>query len=130
MGSMKTEQESLGADNAVTLRGRVSGEPQQRDLPSGDQIVTFRLVVDRPEPVGRQTRRPGAPRVDTLDLVCWPARLRRRAGSLGDRDVVVVHGALRRRFWRAGPTVQSRVEIEVDQLRVVARSPTGDAAPA
>jgi single-strand DNA-binding protein len=34
--------------NTVTLCGRLAAEPEQRELPSGDTLLTFRLVVDRP----------------------------------------------------------------------------------
>lgn len=124
----------------MVLRGRVSGQPQQRELPSGDEIVTFRLVVDRPDPgrSGRRTgprqvpqdkERPAGQRVDTLDLVCWTARLRGQAARLETGDVVTVEGSVRRRFWRAGAAVQSRVEIEVGRLAVVARAKVAASAP-
>lgn len=48
--------------NAVTLCGRVSGAPTVRELPSGDEIVTFRLVVPRPED---NRSKPTGQRVDT-----------------------------------------------------------------
>ena len=34
--------------NEVLLLGRLSVAPEPRELPSGDEITTFRLVVDRP----------------------------------------------------------------------------------
>lgn len=116
--------------NTVTLCGRVSGEPTVRELPSGDEIVTFRLVVPRPE--GSRAKATGQ-RVDTFDLVCWATRLRRQGARLGDGDEIAVSGSLRRRFWRAGPAVQSRVEVEVVAMTVLSRaasaSPAKHAAP-
>ena len=35
--------------NSVAIVGRVSAPPEERELPSGDRIVTVRLVVSRPE---------------------------------------------------------------------------------
>lgn len=116
MSPAQREDAAADATNVVRLSGRVSGDPQTRELPSGDELVTLRLVVDRPA-----ARRPGGPRVDTLDLVCWSARVRRQALRLSDRDLVTIEGAVRRRFWRGGAGVQSRVEIEVDHLKVVSR---------
>ena len=43
--------------NEVHLVGRVSSEPEERELPSGDVVVLFRLVVPRPAP---DRKRPGA----------------------------------------------------------------------
>ena len=39
--------------NQVTLLGRVSAPPEGRDLPSGDRLVTLRVIVDRPPPKRR-----------------------------------------------------------------------------
>ena len=41
--------------NAVRLRGRVSGAPERRVLPSGDEVVALRVVVRRAD--GRDRRR-------------------------------------------------------------------------
>jgi single-strand DNA-binding protein len=92
--------------NTVELSGRVSGEPELRDLPSGDVLVTLRLVVARPT---------GGP-VDTIDLACWSPSARRSAGRLTDGDHVHVMGALRRRFFRTPGGAASRYEVEVTKL--------------
>src|SRR4051794_37905287 len=41
------QSEDEGALNDVVLCGRVSGEPQVRELPSGTTLVSFRLVLAR-----------------------------------------------------------------------------------
>ncbi len=108
--------------NEVLLVGRVPAAPEQRELPSGDVLVTWRLVVSRPpgRPVPEGVR---APTVDTLDCVAWTAATRRAASALAPDDVVEVHGALRRRFWRAGAGAASRCEVEVSAVRRVSRRP-------
>jgi single-strand DNA-binding protein len=112
------------ARNEVVLVGRVSAPAVERELPSGDMIMIWRLVVDRPP---RRTRAGvgravggRSPTIDTLDCVAWTAGLRRTARSLAAGDVVAVEGALRRRFWRAGSAAASRCEVEVLQLRRLA----------
>ncbi len=109
------------ACNEVRLVGRVSSVPEQRELPSADLLVTWRLVVDRPAsrhrgPVGgRQTV------LDTLDCVAWAASARRHALRLQPGDVVEVTGAVRRRFWRSGSGPSNKTEIEADAVRRLAR---------
>ncbi len=105
-----------GSRNEVVLVGRVSGTPQERELPSGDALVSWRVVVDRPAP-RRSTPSSRSPTIDTIDCVAWSATLRRTARALADGDVVAVDGALRRRFWRAGAGAASRTEVEVVALR-------------
>jgi single-strand DNA-binding protein len=92
--------------NTVELAGRVSGEPEARVLPSGDDLVTLRLVVARPA---------GGP-VDTIDLACWSPSARRSASRLTDGDHVHVVGSLRRRFFRTPGGAASRYEVEVTRL--------------
>lgn len=109
--------------NEVVLVGRVSGAPAERELPSGDALVSWRVVVDRPAP--RRAPPPGVrrPTVDTVDCVAWTGPVRRAARALADGDVVAVEGALRRRFWRSGPGSVSRTEVEVQGLRRLSRRP-------
>jgi single-strand DNA-binding protein len=107
--------------NEVVLVGRVSGEPAERELPSGDVLVTWRVVVDRPVPRRPPPEGVRLATVDTLDCVAWSSAVRRTARTLADGDVVAVEGALRRRFWRAGGGPASRTEVEVQALRRVGR---------
>lgn len=93
--------------NEVRLIGRVGDQPQLRELPSGDAVVTFRLVVPR----GPRERRP--PQVDTVDCAAWTAALRTRSLRLAADEVVEVVGRLRRRFWRGEGGPASRYEVEV-----------------
>lgn len=115
---VQVEVEPDQARNEVLLVGRVSGTPEERELPSGDVLVAWRVVVDRP-PSRRATGR--SPTIDTVDCVAWAGAVRRTARGLGDGDVVSLQGSLRRRFWRAGPAAASRTEVEVESLRRVRR---------
>lgn len=115
------EQAVVEPRNDVALRGRVSGEPQVRELPSGDALVSWRLVVDRPPGARRPPAGVRPTTVDTLDCVAWTAGLRRTARALVDGDVIEVSGALRRRFWRAGAGAVSRCEVEVSALTRLSR---------
>lgn len=92
--------------NEVLLTGRLSTAPLERELPSGDVMVQLRVVVPRPRSASKRTR------VDTIDVACWTARTRRSALRLETGSQVQVTGALRRRFFRAGPAAASRYEVE------------------
>jgi single-strand DNA-binding protein len=101
-----------GHRNAVTLCGRLPAEPEPRELPSGDVLLTFRLVVDRPPERGESRRR-----VDTIDCAVWSGRVQRTVRSWGAGDIVSVEGHLRRRFRRFEGGATSRVEVEVIRAR-------------
>lgn len=96
--------------NSIQLVGRVSGEPSERQLPSGDRVVSFRLVIPREESGS-----------DTIDVSAWSGRTRRTALSLQPDQVVAVDGALRRRFFRSHGDVASRYEVEAVSIERLQR---------
>lgn len=100
--------------NAVELTGRLAAAPRRLTLPSGDELVSLRVVVQRP------ARRRGArsgPTVDTIECSVWAAGLARRVERWEPGDVVSVRGSLRRRFWRTSAGARSRYDVEVAQAR-------------
>jgi single-strand DNA-binding protein len=119
------------ARNDVVLVGRVSAEPSPRVLPSGDELLSWRLVVGRVTvgrvTVGRATGSPAtgsraagskpattnAPTIDTIDCIAYKAAVRRLAARCVGGEILEVHGALRRRFWRGANGLASRYEVEV-----------------
>jgi single-strand DNA-binding protein len=107
--------------NEVRLVGRVSGPTEQRELPSGDLLVSVRVVVARPVVPARGRADGTTTRavVDTIDVACWSGRTRAAALRLDDGDHVEVQGALRRRFFRAGGAAVSRYEVEAAVVRRV-----------
>lgn len=113
------EESAEQARNDVVLVGRVSGTPEERELPSGDALVCWRVVVPRPAPRRPPPEGSRPPTIDTLDCVAWTPALRRTARGLADGDVVAVEGALRRRFWRSPAGPASRCEVEVSAVRRV-----------
>jgi single-strand DNA-binding protein len=124
--TLTPEPENL---NEVTLVGRVSGDPERRDLPSGDALVTLRVVVDRPpqKKAPRSTQRNATSgtakrAVDVIDVACWSKRTQRTASGLEAGDGVRVEGALRRRFFAAGGGRASRYEVEAVRLVRVSRA--------
>jgi single-strand DNA-binding protein len=107
--------------NDVHLVGRLSAEPETREMPSGDLMMSFRLVVDRP-PARRKVR---GPMVDTLDCAVWRKDVQRSLRAAAPGDVLEVTGALRRRFWRSPGGAVSRSEVEVSALRRAPRRAGG-----
>ena len=102
--------------NQVSLVGRVSSTPVERELPSGDFVVEFRVVIDRGENSARVVKK-GKREVDTLDLAAWSARTRKQALKISVDDWVEVEGAVRRRFWQAPTGLASRWQVEVSALK-------------
>ena len=103
------DQEFPEWTNAVHLVGRVTSVAEDIELPSETILTRFRIVVPRAKPTTKTT-------VDTIDLIAMKSGVQRKARSLAVGDIVEVEGEIRRRFWKAGVSVASRVEIEISSL--------------
>ena len=103
--------------NEVHLVGRLGQQVTTRELPSGDQITSFTVIVARS---GRL--REGSPRVDSLACQTMRAQIRGKVESWPAGTWVQVHGSLRRRFWKGGAGLGSATEIEVRSLTRVRES--------
>lgn len=105
--------------NEVVLVGRLTAAPSARELPSGDAVTAFRLVVRRPDSARRHAR---APRIDALECSAWRGDVRRTVRSWVAGDLVEVSGSLRRRFWRSAAGAASAWEVEVAKARRLAKA--------
>lgn len=107
------------ARNSVSLAGRVSSAPLERELPSGDKVVTFRVVLPRERsPMTARSKQSS----DWVDCAAWGARARRSAASWQVGDHVEIEGALRRRFFRDDGGSVTRLEVEMTAGRCLARA--------
>lgn len=102
MAKKVVEEELDYSLNDCLLRGRVSALATDRELPSGEHVVEFRLIVSRTEREG----------VDTLDIAAWSRKSRRIALSLKAGEWVEIAGSVRRRFWQGPAGLASRWQIE------------------
>ncbi|MET1132703.1 MAG: single-stranded DNA-binding protein [Aeromicrobium sp.] len=112
------------ADNQVLLRGRVADAAETRTLPSGDELVSFRLIVERSAAARRRSRQ----LVDTFDCSAWTSRLRGKALRLSAGDRVEVSGELRRLFSSKGGGVSSRVYVDLGSLTRLPEPPVASSA--
>jgi single-strand DNA-binding protein len=105
--------------NEVYLVGKLSGEPMERTLPSGDVLLSWRLVVHR-APGERGNSKAVH---DTLPCFTVKAAVRRSVSSWAPGDLVEVEGVLRRHFWRtpAGGEA-SKCEVEARSVKRLRRA--------
>ena len=96
--------------NEVRLVGRVTSLAVEKELPSGDKVVEFRVVI------GREKSRNGKKEVDSLDIAAWSAKARRAALAVKIDTWVEVKGSVRRRFWLAPTGLASRWQVEASEV--------------
>ena len=102
----KIEDELDYSLNDLMLRGRVSAQAVEKELPSGDKVVEFRLIVTRLERGG----------VDTLDIAAWSSKMRRSALTLKEGEWIEISGSIHRRFWSGPSGVASRWQVEAAEI--------------
>ena len=102
----------------VDITGRLGAHVRTRELPSGDALTSFTVIVDRP---AREQH--GTAKVDAIGCT---ASNRKRAERIERMErmepgmMVTIVGVLRRRFWRAGAQagrVGSTTEVLVRSAR-------------
>jgi single-strand DNA-binding protein len=107
-----TSEPSSSAD--VVLVGRLGAHVEVRELPSGDNVTVFTIVVDRPRTAGRQG---STVKVDAIACQAFRTGVVNRLGRLEPGQWVRAEGTLRRRFWRSGSGLGSAMEVEVSRLQ-------------
>ncbi len=101
--------------NEVSLIGRLSGQPIEKSLPSGDKVVEFRVVIARNEKGSK--RKKGL--VDTIDVAAWSAINRKNALRLDENSWVSISGSIRRRFWQSPTGLASRWQVEASDISTI-----------
>lgn len=96
--------------NLVVVTGRLSSDPVERSLPSGDLLTSYEVTVPRSDAAA-----------DTVPVVLIAAR---GARGLSAGDDVFVLGRVRRRFFRAGGSTASRTEVVAERVVPVGRTKT------
>jgi single-strand DNA-binding protein len=100
------ELDSELALNDVLLRGRISTLAIEKELPSGDKVCEFRIVIARSNEEG----------FDAIDISAWSSKLRRTALALKSDQWVEVTGSIKRRFWRGAAGLSSRWQIDANEI--------------
>ena len=88
--------------NVVVLRGMLAADPRTRDLPSGSVLTQLDLT----------TRDSGGTHTVPVAWFDPPPT----AATLAAGDELVVIGSVRRRFFRAGGSTQSRTEVVAEKV--------------
>jgi len=101
--------------NVAVLIGRLARPAEPRDLPSGARLVQYEVTI--PSETGR---------AESVPVVWYDA-----PAAAEDYDVdekVVVVGRVRRRFFQAGGSTQSRTEVVADAVVPSRQSKRANAA--
>ncbi|TMK89578.1 MAG: hypothetical protein E6G57_00625 [Actinobacteria bacterium] len=101
--------------NVAVLIGRLARPAEPRDLPSGDRLVQYEVTI--PSQTGR---------AESVPVVWYDAPA--SAEDYGVDEKVVVVGRVRRRFFQAGGSTQSRTEVVADSVVPARQAKRAEAA--
>lgn len=105
MTQPKNKESDPTDKNLVLLAGKLSSDPVQRELPSGDQLVQYEVTTTFE-----------SESTATVPVVWFTSDGTRPGGAAGSR--VLILGTVRRRFYRSQGRTQSSTEVVASRIVV------------
>lgn len=93
--------------NRIIISGRLTADPELKSTPSGINVVTISVAVDR-----NYKNDTGEYDVDFFDVVCWRGTADFVAKHFRKGDKIEIDGRLQTRKWR-DKYDQNRVTVEI-----------------
>jgi single-strand DNA-binding protein len=112
--------------NRITLIGRLGGNPDLRNTPSGRQVATFRMATN--ESYTDSATREKKSLVEWHDVECWGALAKTVADYLAKGRLVYVEGSLRTDRWEKDGQKHSRTKVVASRVQFLDRAGQSDAA--
>ncbi|GAA4084479.1 single-stranded DNA-binding protein [Nonomuraea soli] len=100
--------------NEVVLVGRLSAVPEQRSMPSGDTLTTWKVIVKRRPGPGR-SRRP----CDIVPCVTFDPEVADALAAIEARTMIEMTGSLRSRIFGPNGAKVWRYEVEAKTVAPV-----------
>lgn len=94
--------------NQVTLMGNLTRDPELRQTPSGQNVTSFSLALNRSY---KDASGEWQEATDYIDIVCWGPLAERVAQYLSKGRRCLVQGRLQSRSWEQDGQKRSKVEV-------------------
>lgn len=94
--------------NQVTLMGNLTRDPELRQTPSGQNVTSFSLALNRSY---KDASGEWQEATDYIDIVCWGPLAERVAQYLSKGRRCLVQGRLQSRNWEQEGQKRSKVEV-------------------
>ncbi len=109
--------------NKVILMGNLTRDPELRSIPSGQQVASFSLAVNRTWNNANGEKQEA---VDYIDCNAWgkPAEIITQYMSKG--SAILVSGRLQQRTWEQEGQKRSKVEVVVEDFNFVGGNAGGE----
>lgn len=94
--------------NQVTLMGNLTRDPELRQTPTGQNVTSFSLALNRSY---KDSSGEWQEATDYIDIVCWGPLAERVAQYLSKGRRCLVQGRLQSRSWEQDGAKRSKVEV-------------------
>src|SRR4051812_27586433 len=94
--------------NQVTLMGNLTRDPELRQTPTGQNVTSFSLALNR---AYKDASGEWQEATDYIDIVCWGPLAERVAQYLSKGRRCLVQGRLQSRSWEQDGAKRSKVEV-------------------
>jgi single-strand DNA-binding protein len=109
--------------NQVVLMGNLTRDPELRQIPSGQQVCSFSLALNRSY---KGTDGNWQEATDYVDVTAWAALGERVAQYLTKGRPCLVSGRLQSRSWEQDGQKRSKVEVVATDVTFLGGGPGGD----
>src|SRR3954469_17032195 len=108
--------------NQVTLMGNLTRDPELRQTPTGQNVTSFSLALNR---AYKDASGEWQEATDYIDCVCWGPLAERVAQYLSKGRRCLVQGRLQSRSWEQDGAKRSKVEVLANDVTFLDSRGTG-----
>lgn len=109
--------------NQVTLMGNLTRDPELRQTPTGQNVTSFSLALNRSY---KDQSGEWQEATDYIDIVCWGPLAERVAQYLSKGRRCLVQGRLQSRSWEQDGQKRSKVEVLANDVTFLDSRGAGD----
>ena len=109
--------------NQVTLMGNLTRDPELRQTPTGQNVTSFSLALNRSY---KDASGEWQEATDYIDIVCWGPLAERVAQYLSKGRRCLVQGRLQSRSWEQDGQKRSKVEVLANDVTFLDSRGGGD----
>ena len=121
--SFKEDNELARSLNQVTLMGNLTRDPELRQTPTGQNVTSFSLALNRSY---KDQSGEWKEVTDYIDIVCWGPLAERVAQYLSKGRRCLVQGRLQSRSWEQDGNKRSKVEVLANDVTFLDARGGGD----
>lgn len=108
--------------NQVVIMGNLTRDPELRQTPNGQSVVSFALALNRSYKVGEEWQE----ETTYVDVTAWGKQAEQVSETLHKGSPVLVNGRLQSRSWEKDGQKHSKLEVVAQDVTFLEREPKAE----